>query len=483
MTEISLLIGNEEAAAADGRTFDRLDPITGEIATRSAAASPDDARRAADAAQAAFPAWAAMGPTQRRSVLMAAADALEGRVEAFAHAMLTETGAAAPWAHFNVSLAANMLREAAALTTQITGQIIPTDVPDNLAMAIRQPVGVVLGIAPWNAPVILGVRAVAWPLACGNTVVLKASEISPATHHLIGEALREGGVPAGVINVVTNDPPDAHAVVSALIAHPAVKRINFTGSTKVGRIVAKLAAEQLKPVLLELGGKAPLLVLDDADLDEAVNAVAFGAYMHQGQICMSTERVIVDQRVADTFVAKLAAKAATLRGGDPRAGTTVLASLVDRSAADRVAGLVRDAREKGASVAAGGEPDGPLMDATVVDGVRPDMALYRDESFGPVVAIIRVRGEEEAIRVANDSEYGLSSAVFTRDLARGLRVARRIEAGICHVNGPTVHDEAQMPFGGVKASGHGRFGGQQAIDEFTELRWVTVQTGPRHYPF
>jgi acyl-CoA reductase-like NAD-dependent aldehyde dehydrogenase len=341
----------------------------------------------------------------------------------------------------------------------------------------------VLGIAPWNAPVILGVRAVAWPLACGNTVVLKASEVCPATHHLIGEALREGGVPAGVINVVTNDISDAHEVVAALIAHPAVKRINFTGSTRVGRIVAKLAAEQLKPVLLELGGKAPLLVLDDADLDEAVNAVAFGAYMHQGQICMSTERVIVDQRVADTFVEKLATKAATLRAGDPRAGTTVLASLVDRSAADRVAGLVRDAREKGATVAAGGEPDGPLMDATVVDGVRSDMALYRDESFGPVVAIIRVNGEEEAIRVANDSEYGLSSAVFTRDLARGLRVAKQIEAGICHVNGPTVHDEAQMPFGGVKSSGYGRFGGQQAIDEFTELRWVTVQTGPRHYPF
>jgi len=483
MTETQLLIGNRDVQAEEGRTFERRDPVTGEVATRAAAASVADARAAADAAADAFAEWSVIGPTRRRAMLNAAADALDAKVDAFVEAMMTETGAGPGWAHFNVGLAANMLREAASLTTHVTGSIIPTDTPDNMAMAIRQPVGVVLGIAPWNAPVILGTRAVATPLACGNTVVLKASEACPATHRLIAEALVEGGLPPGVINVVTNDPADAGDVVGALIAHPAVKRINFTGSTRVGRIVARLAAEHLKPVLLELGGKAPFLVLDDADLGAAVDAAAFGAYMHQGQICMSTERIIVDESVADAFVEKLAAKARTVRAGDPRAGDTILTSIVDEGSAKRIADLVEDARAKGATVRTGGERRGTLMDATVVDHVTADMALYRDESFGPVVAVIRVRGEEEAIRVANDSEYGLSAAVFTQDLARGMAVAKRIESGICHVNGPTVHDEAQMPFGGVKASGHGRFGGLQAIDEFTETRWITLQTGPRHYPF
>jgi acyl-CoA reductase-like NAD-dependent aldehyde dehydrogenase len=483
MHDVQLMIGGADRPAEGGRTFDRRDPVTGEVATRAAAASVADARAAVDAAADAFPAWSAMGPSARRKALLDAADAMDARAGDFVEAMMHEAGAAEPWARFNVGLAANMLREAAALTTQVTGDVIPSDVPGSLAMAIRQPVGVVLGIAPWNAPVILGTRAVATPLACGNTVVLKASELCPRTHRLIAECLRQGGAPEGVIGVVSNDPEDAAEVVEALIAHPAVKRVNFTGSTRVGRIIARACAEHLKPVLLELGGKAPMLVLDDADLDAAVDAAAFGAYMNQGQICMSTERIIVDEKVADAFVEKLAAKAGSITAGDPREGATILASLVDEGAAARVAGMVDDAKAKGARVPVGGGHRGPLMDATVVDGVTKGMRLYGEESFGPVVSVIRVGGDEEAIATANDSEYGLSSAVFTRDIARGLAVARRIEAGICHVNGPTVHDEAQMPFGGVKASGHGRFGGTQAIAEFTELRWVTVQTGPRHYPF
>jgi acyl-CoA reductase-like NAD-dependent aldehyde dehydrogenase len=258
--------------------------------------------------------------------------------------------------------------------------------------------------------------------------------------------------------------------------------VNFTGSTKVGRIIAALCAEQLKPVLLELGGKAPLLVLDDADLDEAVAAAAFGAYMNSGQICMSTERIIVDETIADAFVAKFAAKVATLRAGDPREGKAPLGSVVDPSAARCIAGLIEDAIGKGAVLHQAADPDGTLLSAAVLDRVTPDMAIYADESFGPVTAIIRVSNEEEAIRVANDSDYGLTSAVFTRDTARGLRVAQRIDAGMCHINGPTVHDEAQMPFGGTKASGYGRFGGKAGIAEFTELRWITIDTQPGHYP-
>jgi acyl-CoA reductase-like NAD-dependent aldehyde dehydrogenase len=477
-----LLVSDRDLPAADGVVFERLNPITGNVATRAAAASVADAQSAAAAAAAAFPAWSALGPGRRRARLAAAADALERRCPEFVAAMADETGATEAWSRFNVALGAAMMREAAALTTQIAGEIIPSDRPGVSAFALRQPVGVVLGVAPWNAPVILGVRAIAAPLACGNTIVLKGSEICPRVHRLIGEACREAELGEGVVNVVSNAPADASRIVEALIAHPTVRRVNFTGSTRVGRQIAELAARHLKPALLELGGKAPLIVLDDADLDEAVAAAAFGAFMNQGQICMSTERLIVDESVAGEFAAKLAAKAATLVAGDPRKGRAPLGALVGFDAVERVLGLVRDAVAKGARLIAGGAASGVLMDAAVLDYVTPAMRIYAEESFGPVAAIIRVGGVEEAVRVANDGEYGLAAAVFGRDVNRALSVARRLETGICHVNGPTVHDEAQMPFGGVKASGYGRFGGAAAIHEFTELRWITIATGPGRYP-
>jgi acyl-CoA reductase-like NAD-dependent aldehyde dehydrogenase len=479
--DIGFIIDGAAEAAAEGRTFERRDPVTGALATRAAAAGLADVAKVVAAATAAFPSWSETGPGLRRALLLKAADLLEGRVADFTRTMLEETGATAPWAGFNVHLGAGILREAAALTTQITGDVIPADKPDVLALAMRQPVGVVLGMAPWNAPVILGVRAIAAALACGNTVILRSSELCPATHHLIGQVLNEAGFPKGVVNVISNAPADAPAVVEALIAAPAIKRINFTGSTKVGRIIAKLAAEHLKPVLLELGGKAPFLVLDDADLDQAVAAAAFGAFLNQGQICMSTERFIVDETVADAFVAKFAAKAAALAAGDPR-GPVVLGSMIDTAAAEKMDALIADAVAKGAVVVAGGKRTGSIMEATILDRVTPAMRIYGEESFGPVKPIIRVRGIDEAVRVANDTEYGLSAAVFGQDIRRALAVARRIESGICHINGPTVADEPQMPFGGVKASGYGRFGGRAVIEAFTELRWITIE-GPQHYPF
>lgn len=462
--------------------FSRINPLTGEVASSAAAMKAGDIPAIAAKAAAGFPAWAAMGPNARRAVLMKAADALEARKDHFVAAMMAETGSTAGWAMFNLGLAAGMVREAAALTTQIGGEVIPSDKPGCLAMALKEPVGVVLGIAPWNAPIILGVRAIAVPLACGNAVILKASETCPRTHALIIEAFAEAGFPEGVVNVVTNAPEDAGEVVGALIDAPEVKRINFTGSTNVGRIIARRAAEHLKPVLLELGGKAPLIVLEDADLDEAVKAAAFGAFMNQGQICMSTERIIVVDAVADTFAEKFGAKAGSMPTGDPREGKTPLGAVVDAKTVSHVNSLIDDALGKGARLLSGGKADGVLMPATVVDGVTSAMNIYRDESFGPVVAMIRARDAEHAVELANDSEYGLSAAVFTRDIARGLEIARRIKSGICHVNGPTVHDEAQMPFGGVGASGYGRFGGKAGIDSFTELRWITVETQPGHYP-
>lgn len=483
MLQPSLLMGGQAATATGGASFDRHNPLDGQVATRAPAATPDDARAAVDAAAQAFPAWAALGPGERRALLMRASQALAAKGEAIAAAMAAETGASGLWAGFNVHLAADMLLEAAALTTQISGQIIPSNIPGSVAMAVRQPAGVVLGIAPWNAPVILAVRAIATPLACGNTVVLKGSELCPATHGLVIEALQDAGLPAGVVNFVTNAPADAAAVVEAMIAHPAVRRVNFTGSTRVGRIIGQTAARHLKPAILELGGKAPFIVLDDADIPAAVAGCTFGAFANSGQICMSTERIIVDEQVADDFVARLTARAQALPLGDPRQGPVVLGSVVDMHTVHRANALIDDALAKGARLLCGGKASSTLMPATLLDHVTADMDIFREETFAPVKAIVRVHGVEQAIAVANDNEFGLSSAVYGRDTARAWQVAARLETGICHINGPTVHDEAQMPFGGVKASGYGRFGGQAGIDTFTDTRWITMQTRERHYPF
>jgi acyl-CoA reductase-like NAD-dependent aldehyde dehydrogenase len=441
----------------------------------------EGARAAADRAAAAFPAWSETGPNARRALLNRAADQLEARAEDFVRLMAAETGATAPWARFNVHLGAGVLREAAAMTTQITGEIVPSDKPGTLAMAMRVPAGVSVGIAPWNAPIILGVRAIAMPLACGNTAILKASEICPETHSLIAECVNGAGLAEGVLNVVTNAPEHAAEVVEALIAHPRVRRVNFTGSTRVGRIIGELSGRHLKPCLLELGGKAPLIVLDDADLDAAVDAAAFSAFMHSGQICMSAERVIVQETVADAFLEKFRRKASKLTAGEASAGH-ILGRVVHADAMKHIEALVQDARAKGAAILCGGVATDAYMDATIVDRVRPDMRIYHEESFGPSVSVVRVRDDEEAIRIANDTDYGLSAAIFSRDVNRALAMAKRVESGICHINGPTVQDEPQMPFGGVKGSGVGRFGGSAGVHEFTDLRWITIET-EQHYPF
>ncbi len=484
MSDLSMLINGLAVSAEKGATFERRNPLDGSVATRAPAASAVDAISAVEAAAEAFKTWSLTGPNERRALLLKAADALEGRMSEFVAAIASETGASAIWAGFNVQLAAGMLREAAALTTQVTGEVIPSDVPGSLAMGVRQPAGVVLGIAPWNAPVILGVRAIATPLACGNTVVLKGSENCPRTHQLIIDSLQEAGFPAGVVNYITNAPADAGAVVESMIAHSAVRRVNFTGSTRVGRIIATTCAKYLKPVLLELGGKAPMIILDDADVDAAVSAAVFASFMNSGQICMSTERVVVDRRIADAFTGKFAAKARSLPVGDPRKPEpVVLGSVIGMSTVEHCNALIDDALAKGAKLLCGGKSTDTLMPATVLDHVTRKMRVYHEETFAPVKCIVRVDGVEEAVACANDNEYGLSASVFGGDLARAMNVARRIESGICHVNGPTVHDEAQMPFGGVKGSGMGRFGGRAGIHEFTDLRWITVQTMPRQYPF
>jgi acyl-CoA reductase-like NAD-dependent aldehyde dehydrogenase len=481
MERHQLAIGGRWIDAVSQRGFERRSPFTGEVATVSSAARAEDVVAAVDAAAVAFPAWSQSGPTQRRELLNRAADLILERRQKLVETMVAETGATIGWSQFNVDNAALMLREAAAMTTQIAGEVIPTDVPDNLALAVRQPVGVCVGIAPWNAPMILCARAFAMPLACGNTVVVKGSEMCPGLHAQIVGAVIDAGLDKGEINLINHDAADGPEVVDALIAHPGVRRINFTGSTRVGRIIAQKAAAHLKPVLLELGGKAPLVVLDDADLDAAVDAAIFGAFMNQGQICMSTEKIVVVDAVADDFVSRFTARAGALVAGDPTSQVH-LGAVVDAHTIERMADLIGDARAKGA-VVHGGHAEGNVMSPAVVDRVTAAMRIYSEESFGPAVSVVRVADEARALEVANDTEYGLSAAVFSRDIGRALAFARKVRSGICHINAPTVHDEPQMPFGGTKASGYGRFGGRAGIAEFTELRWITIQTGPRHYPF
>jgi vanillin dehydrogenase len=480
--EQQLLIGGEWRAAEAGNSFSRPNPYTGETASNAAAAGREDVRAAVEAAHAAFAEWSGTGPGARRAVLSRAADLIIERQNEIAETMIEETGATFGWGMFNCMLASGMLREAAAQTTAMIGEVIPSDVPGKLAMAVRAPVGVVVGIAPWNAPVILSTRAVATPLAFGNTVVLKASELCPRTHAHVAQAVADAGVPAGVINFLTNAPEDAAAVVEELIAHPLTRRINFTGSTRVGRIIAEIAGRHLKRVLLELGGKAPLIVLGDADLERAAAATSFGAFFHQGQICMSTERIVVERSVAEPFAELLAARASALSVGDPRDPTTQIGPLINEAALERVGGLVDDARQHGAKVLSGGEADGACYPPTVLLGVDAQMRVYNEESFGPLASIVVVDGVDQAIEVANDTEYGLSAAIFSENVPAALELAQRIESGMCHINDTTVQDEPQMPFGGVKASGWGRFGGRAALEEFTELRWITIQETERHYP-
>ncbi|MEV4551712.1 aldehyde dehydrogenase family protein [Nonomuraea wenchangensis] len=480
-----LLIGGKSVPARSGRTTADLNPYTGQPYATVAAAGPEDVTLAVDAAQAAFDDWAALSPFARRAIFLKAADLLQERGEQAAALMAGEVGGTRPWALFNVGLAANMLREAAAAITAPRGDVLTAQEEGALGLAVREPVGVVAAFSPWNAPLILGVRSVAAALAAGNTVVMKPSEDAPIACGLfVADVLAEAGLPDGVLNVVTNDPADAAQIAETLIADPRVRAVNFTGSTEVGRIIGTHAARHLKPAMLELGGKNAIIVLDDADLDYAVDAATFGVFMNAGQICMSGDRVLVHESLAEEFTARFAAKVAALPAGDPAEPTTVIGPLVSAAAARRVAALVSDAVAKGATVVTGGgEPSGAVHPATVLTGVPADADLYYGEGFGPICVIDTFATDEEAVTKANDTDHGLTAGIITENGTHGLRVARRLQTGIVHINDQSVADEPQAPFGGFKSSGYGRFGGRWGIEAFTNTRWITLATQHAHYPF
>ncbi|KAI9826939.1 MAG: hypothetical protein M1832_005878 [Thelocarpon impressellum] len=482
LTNVPLWIDNAPVESGAELQF-QVKTSTEELLWTASGADAAVARRAVDSAAAAFPAWAQTPPTARRRLVLKLADVVAARRADITEAIMAETGAQTGWANgINLDLVVGFLEElASGISAAETGLAPPTSSQDRLALVVKQPYGVVLGIAPWNAPFILAMRAVATPIACGNTAVLKASELSPRTHHFLAETFAAAGFPAGVLNVVQHSRERAPEVMEALIAHPAVRKVNFTGSTAVGKLVAQQAGLHLKPLLMELGGKAPLIVLADADLDAAAQAAVVGGYLHvslptsvprhaltsqHGQICMATERVIVVSSVLDAFMAKLKAVAA---GFDAGRATSA-------QGAEKTQGLVAQAVKDGARLAHGSnELSRATLRPTILTDVPRDTPLFYAESFGPTLTVHAVASADEALRLANDTEYGLSASIFSRDVMGAMRLARRLDSGAVHINGMTVHDEPGLPHGGYKSSGYGRFGARWGLDEFLQLKTITVQ--------
>jgi len=481
--ETRLFVGGAFVEAEGGRTFENRDPFTDELVSEVAAGSRGDAQRAVEAAAAAFAEWSQTPPAARQGIFLKAADVLEARQDEVVSMLARETGCTFGFGMFQMHFVPGLFRQAAALAYAPLGEVLPSDT-GAFAMGVRRPVGVVGAIAPWNAALILSARAIAAPLALGNTVVLKPSEWSPQVGGLLwGEVFAEAGLPEGVLNVVTHAPGEAQPIGDELVENPSVRRLNFTGSTATGRKLAEAAGRQLKRVVLELGGYNPLIVLADADLEYAVNATTFGAFLHQGQICMSARRIIVERPVAEEFVARLAEKTRGLKVGDPKEPDTIIGPVINGDALETIKARVDAAVRSGAKVLAGGAAEGACFQPTLLADVPADSEFANNETFGPVAAIEVVDSAEEAVERANATAYGLSSGIITTDTDRGLALAQAIDAGIVHVNDQPVGDEPQMPFGGVKDSGFGRFGGTAVVDEFTEMRWITVQRGSHPFPF
>jgi aldehyde dehydrogenase (NAD+) len=476
-----LRIGGEWASA--GTTFTDLNPANGEIFAAVPDATRMDAVAAIDAAHAAVPDWAALTFDQRARHMLEVARVLEARQGEIAEALVAEGGAWFGKGMFETGYVPGIYRAAAAQTYAPIGEVLPSD-HGKVSMVVRQPLGVVCVISPWNFPLLLSSRGIAFAIAAGNTVVLKPSEETPYTGGLVlAEVFEEAGVPEGVLNVITCSRERVVEVGSELVEHPKVKAVSFTGSTAVGKQIAAKAGAHLKRYCLELGGKDALIVCDDADIERATAAASFGAFMHQGQICMSVEKVLVQRPVAGEFLRRFVERAARLKMGDPGADkANVIGPIINARQVEKIRLQVEDAVAKGAKVALGGGIDGLFVEPTILTDVTPGMRVFQEETFGPVAPVLVFDTDEEAIALANDSEYGLSSGVVTRDEHRGLDIARRLETGMCHVNCSPVNDEPHIPFGGSKSSGVGRHGGRWSTETFTETRWVTLERGGRPFP-
>ncbi len=464
------------------RTFPDYNPSDGSKWADIPDADASDARAAIEAAHAAFPEWSAMPFTKRSHIMIKAGEIFESRRDELVEAIMAEGGGWFGKAMFETGYTAEIFPAAAAANYGSIGDVLPSEY-GKLSMAVRRPMGVISVISPWNFPLILSARGFLFPLVAGNTIVLKPSEDTPYLGGLVfAEIFEEAGLPKGALNVVTCSRDNVAAVGDELVENPLVKGVSFTGSTAVGRQVAAKAGAHLKKACLELGGKNSMIVCEDADLERATQAANFGAFMHQGQICMSIERVIVHEKVYDAFLEKFLPRVGKLKVGDSANKENVLGPVINDRAAERIRRQFEDARAKGAKVLAGGKIDGRFVEPTVFANVTPDMALYEEETFGPVCSIFKVSSDEEAVRLANDSEYGLTAGVMTDDEQRGLAIVNQLDTGNCHVNCSPVNDEPHVPFGGFKASGTGKHGGRWSMETFTETRWITMDRGGRPFP-
>jgi vanillin dehydrogenase len=481
MKEYKLFINGEYVPSSTNTLIDDISPSTGKAFAKIHMASTEDIEAAIAAANKAYKSWSKTAPKEREAILNKAADIFERRSDEIREILATESGSAFGKAMFEMGLVADIIRTAAGEAIRVSGQTHATNHPGMLSYSIRRPLGVVAGISPFNVPMGLASKKFAFAMAAGNTFVLKPSSSTAICGLIFGEIFKEAGLPDGVFNVI---PCSSSVLGETFQKDKRVKMITFTGSTEVGRKIAGSAAHNLTKCTVELGGKSPLIILNDADVDFAVDTAAFGVFIHQGQICMAGSKIIVEAGLYDEFCEKFTQKVKNLKVGDPLEPTTIIGPLIEEAQCAFIDGLVEDAISKGAKVLTGYSHEGCFYQPTLLSGVTDNMRIFQEEVFGPVATVLKAENIDHAILMANDTVYGLSSAVVTKDLANAMRLSEEIEAGMVHINGPTIMDEAHIPFGGTKDSGMGREGGHFSIEEMTELKWVTVEaSGNRHYPF
>ena len=481
MKEYMPFINGKNSASPTGKVIDDINPSTGEIFAKVHLASKEDIEEAIRCAYAASKLWAKTTPREKEAVLLKAADIFESRTDEIRTILMKESGSVFAKAMFEIGLVADILRVAAGEARRVFGQTFTSNDPGVLSYSTRRPLGVVAGISPFNAPMILSTKKFAMAIAAGNAFVLKPSSHTPICGLIFGEIFKEAGLPDGVLNII---PCSSNDLGEIFQTDPRISMITLTGSTRVGKLVAASAAMHLKKCTVELGGKSPTIVLGDADVDYAVNTATFSIFLHQGQICMAGSRIIVEANIYDEFCEKFVAKVKTLKVGNPEDPSTIIGPLIEEAHCQFIDGLIDDAVAKGANLLSGREHEGCFYKPTVVSNVTEEMVIFHEEVFGPAVAIVKARNLDHIIELANNSTYGLSSSIITDNLSAALRLSEEIESGMVHINGPTIQDEAHIPFGGVKESGMGREGGHFAIEEMTELKWITVEkAGNRHYPF
>lgn len=463
------------------KSIKTTDPYTGETLAEIKGANSQDIDEAYQSASVAHRSWSQAMPSVRREVLFKATEILKRRKDEIIELLIRETGSTAVKAEIEWNLVYQGTLEASTYPFRMTGEIIPTSIPGKEGMVFRKPIGVIGVISPWDFSLQLTNRSVAPAIALGNCVVLKPASTTPITGGLLfAEIYEEAGLPAGVLSVVAGS---ASEIGDVFVEHPVPRLISFTGSTEVGRHIGELCGKNLKRVSLELGGNGPFVVLEDADIKEAVDAAVVGKFLNAGQICMAINRIIVVDKIYDEFTNRFSEKVKSLKWGDPMDEKVSFGPIIDQKQFDSIRKIVSETEKAGAKKILDGESDGLVMHPVIFSEVTNDMPAARNEIFGPVAVLIRAKNEEDALNIANDTEYGLSSAVFSGDIYRGMEFAKKVEAGMTHVNDITVNDEPNSPFGGEKNSGIGRFGGEWALREFTTDHWVTVQKESRTYPF